>query len=319
MRLYKSRIKLKSLSASSWQADTVFGHLCWHIFRHEGEAHLGEFLSYYPEGAHSSTGPRPPVLVSDGFPADYLPRPLLPFKESDAGSTKRERILRSFRLKEEAQVRWLRLEEFNKVRSGEFVTSSLTEHEIAKAISTEISQKNQIDRVTNTAGSGSGQLFDVIGYLLPEVSLYWRISDGYLELVREFLEELKNTGYGKRKSVGYGQVESFTLDEFKDFEEIQGANGFVTLSRFVPAINDPTEGYWHTAVKYGKLGEELGGSGNPFKRPLLQIECGACFRDVAPREWYGQLISGLSDFTEVKHYGFAFPLPLKIPEMTFRK
>jgi CRISPR-associated protein Csm4 len=153
----------------------------------------------------------------------------------------------------------------------------------------------------------------MVEYRIPIVTIFWRIEDGYFDTVSEFLKDLQATGYGKRKAVGYGQVNSFTLEEFDGFADVPEANGFVTLSRFVPEQDDPTEGYWNATVKYGKLGEELAVSGNPYKRPLVQLVPGSCFRDAAPREWYGRLIEGLSPLPEVKHYGFAFPVPIHFP------
>jgi CRISPR-associated protein Csm4 len=203
----------------------------------------------------------------------------------------------------------LTLDEFNKARRGEAVIPSLTEEEIEKAIQPRAITKNWINRATDTAGDP----YDLRGLVLPRIAIYWRIEQSSLPLVRDFLADLKETGYGKRKSIGYGQIDSFTEpEEFRGFADVPDANGFVTLSRFVPSPNDPTDGFWNTVVKYGKLGEELATSGNPFKRPLIQLACGSCFRDSMQREWYGQLIGGLSNREEVKHYGFAFPVMMRL-------
>lgn len=307
MRLYKSILTLRSLSASQWQADTVFGHLCWNLLRREGEGTLTTFLELYQEGL-------PPILLSDGFPADYLPRPLLPRVAPPTDVPKRERIARQREVKQVAHAEWLTLDDFNRVRRGESAKQPPTEEEVSKAFRLNVTPKNQIDRLTDTAGGMAGQLYDMEEFVLPQVTLYWRIEDGYLNVVRDFLTDLQATGYGKRKSIGYGQVESFTLDEFNGFADVPNANGFVTLSRFVPAPNDPTDGFWNTTVKYGKLGEEFAHGDNPFKRPLVQLACGSCFRAVPLREWYGQLVGGLSTREEVKHYGFAFPVPMRLPE-----
>jgi CRISPR-associated protein Csm4 len=197
----------------------------------------------------------------------------------------------------------------------------LKEAEVAQAISSRAMSKNQIDRSTNTAGGASGELFDFVETFLPEVSIYWRIEgEKWKKVVEDFLDGLKASGYGKRKSVGYGQIESFTLEEFHGFDETPAqANGFISLSRFVPAPNDPTDGYWDIAVKYGKLGEDLAVSGQPFKLPLIQLECGSCFFDeVKPdwvNRWYGQLVDDVApQRPEVKQYGFAFLVPMWIPE-----
>lgn len=305
MRLYKSTLTLRSASASQWQADTVFGHLCWNLLRQEGEATLTAFLELYQAGL-------PPILLSDGFPGAYLPRPLLPRAVPSTDLPKLKRIEHQREAKQAAHAAWLTLDDFNRVRRGEPIERPPTAQEVSNTFRLHVTPKNQIDRLTDTAGGEAGELYDMEEFILPQVTLYWRIEDGYIETVRNFLIDLQATGYGRRKSIGYGQVESFSLEEFSGFVEVPNADGFITLSRFVPAPTDPTDGFWNTTVKYGKLGEEFAVGGNPFKRPLVQLACGSCFHDTPPREWYGQLISGLSARAEVKHYAFAFAVPMRL-------
>jgi len=302
MRLYRTVIELSSASASPWQADTLFGHLCWSLARCKGEAALNDFLEPYRQG-------QPPVLLSDGFPSGYLPRPRagVPL-EGHSTLPKPERVKRYRELKDRIEARWLTLEEFNRARRGETVMPGQQPEPQERVVS-----KNQIDRWTNTAGGEGGQLYDFTELWLPALDIYWRIAEGYEPLVREFLEDLQRTGYGKRKSVGYGQIEAFTVEPFNEFEEVPDANGFVTLANFVPAASDPTEGFWMTRVKYGKLGEEAAVRGQPFKRPLIQLAVGSCFYDRSVREWYGRLVSGIATDPQVVQYGYAFPLSMRLP------
>jgi len=317
VKLYRSRLTLRSASASHWQADTIFGHLCWHIARWHDESRLNDLLEQCRRG-------KPPALLSDGFPRDYMPRPILPRAGAPQHLSKADRVKHHFDVKFAGQSEWLTLEGFNQLRRGETMTSLLKEKDVELAAGSRSISKNQVDRRTNTAGGDGGKLFDFVETILPEVTIYWRIEDDWEKTVGDFLEDLKASGYGKRKSVGYGQIESFTFEEFHGLDETPPrANGFISLSRFVPAPNDPTDGYWDIAVKYGKLGEELAVSGRPFKRPLIQLECGSCFFDeVKPdwvNRWYGRLVDGvvtqdqekLYGF-EVKQYGFAFLVPMRI-------
>jgi len=306
LKLYKCSFKLTSFSASVWQADMLFGHLCWFIMRRDGAETLQDLLERYAAG-------QPPILISDGFPSDYLPRPLLPTSsiETDTHSIKGDRVDRERRTKQASDQPWLTLAEFNLLLRGQTIIPTLRE-QVTTTITT---QKNQIDRLTNTAGGRAGQLYEMIQYAVPAVTTYWRVDDEYLTVVQEFLQDLSDTGYGKRKSVGYGQIETFDLQEFDGFEMLPDSNGFVTLSRFVPAKHDPTDGFWKIIIKYGKLGEDLATSGNPFKNPLVQIECGSCFRTNDAREWYGQLLGGVSVQQKVVHYAFAFPVSMKFHEL----
>ena len=311
MRLYRTILTLGSASGTPWQADTLFGHLCWLWVRRKGPDALAAFLALYEKPAGD-----PPILLYDGFPGDWLPRPILPRLGPLANVSKPERIAFQRAAKETAQIAWLTLDEFNRLRRGESVVPSLVQEDLEEVMRLHVASKNQIDRRTETAGGEAGELYDMESFVIPKVSIYWWISDDYVGIVPDFLADLRLSGYGKRKSIGYGQVESFTFDEFTGFTDVPKANGFVTLSRFVPAPGDPTEGFWDTTVKYGKLGEEWAVAGNPFKRPLVQLACGSCFRDAPPRRWYGQLVSGLSERPEVKQYGFALALPMRLPDAT---
>jgi CRISPR-associated protein Csm4 len=303
MQLFRSTFKLASASASPWQADTLFGHLCWSLVRREGEEFLTDlFLPQYRDG-------QPPVLMSDGFPAGYLPRPRGPaFGPGEEGSSKPARVQRYREVKDHLKAEWLTVEEFNRVCCGEFFPPGKQ-----PTAEERITTKNCIDRLTNTAGGAAGGLFEFMELCLPAIDVYWRIADDHVSLVREFLEDLQRTGYGKRRSVGYGQVVSYSLDPVERFPDVEGANGFVTLSSFVPARADPTTGFWTTKVKYGKLGEEAALGPQPFKSPLIRLGPGSCFYDSTPREWYGRLVANIAADRRVVQYGYAFPVRLCLP------
>lgn len=93
------------------------------------------------------------------------------------------------------------------------------------------------------------------------------------------------------------------------------ADGFVSLSVFVPAPSDPVEGCWNAEVKRGKLGEERAAGANPFKRPYLRLMAGASFRTPAtPRLWYGRMLPNLSrTYPDAMDYALAFAVGLRWP------
>ena len=106
------------------------------------------------------------------------------------------------------------------------------------------------------------------------------------------------------------------FEPFAGFNPPASTNGFVTLSNFVPAANDPVTGYWHTAIKHGKLGEEFASSDNVFKKPLLMLEAGSTFYDVSCREYYGRLVKNLvSSDQRIVQYAFALPVPAMLPQV----
>jgi CRISPR-associated protein Csm4 len=302
------RLTLRSVTTSAWQADTFFGHLCWALVRREGEEALRAFLSLYDQG-------QPPLVLSNGFPGDLLPRPILPPLPSNSALPIADRIRQARMNKDAAQVGYLSLEEFNRVRQGERTTPK------PKAgMQHRVTMKNQISRLTGTTGE-EGQLYpQEESYASPDdrgqsrVTFYLRITPEFLGLFRALVEQVVEEGYGKRKTVGYGEIADWKLEPFEGFEQIIEADGFVSLSNFVPARDDPRDGYWQMLVKYGKLGEELATSDNPFKRPLVMLAAGSCFHHAPVRPWYGRLVHKISPaHPKVVQYGLAFALPIRFP------
>ena len=301
MKFYKVTLKLTSPYATDWQADTIWGHLCWALRFSYGENELTNFIARYGKS-------EPPILVSNGFPGDLLPRPVLPEKHvterSDFAMTKKQK-----------KIRWLTPDEFIKTQNGEELVLSEKNGETET-----VTLKNQINRLTGTTSGGevdepTGRLFSFAQHHLEAVSIYLKLANDFVETSKELFQNLSKSGYGKRKTVGYGQFSIESFDEFIGFKSPPNANGFVSLSNFVPATDDPTLGYWEILVKYGKLGEDYAITGNPHKKPLLMFRAGSCFYDTPCKEYYGRLVRGLShQYPEVVQYGYALPVPLKLPE-----
>ncbi len=301
MKLYKITLKLTSPFATDWQADTIWGHLCWALRFTYGEPALTDFIAGHEKG-------EPPLLVSNGFPGDFLPRPILPDKvTADRGEFSE--------MKKRKKIRWLTLDEFTRILNGE--EPDLSEKDSG---TTSVTLKNQINRLTCTTGGNedeiTGHLFSFKQYHWETVSIYLKIADDFVKTTEELFQNLSQSGYGKRKTVGYGQFSVQAFEECAGFKSPQDANGFISLSNYVPAVNDPPRGYWEILIKYGKLGEEYAITGNPHKKPLVMFKAGSCFYDNPCRGYYGRFVKGLSpQYPEVVQYGYALPVPLKLPAL----
>jgi CRISPR-associated protein Csm4 len=210
--------------------------------------------------------------------------------------------------KRSKDVTHLTSEEFSKALYGEtFIPTSQVIDERRSTL------KNQVNRLTGTTGE-EGQLYEFEEYHWSEVSIYMKVEQGFEERVQSLLRYVAATGYGKRKSAGYGQVELVSFGLFGGFPLPPDANGFVSLSNFVPAANDPKQGSWQVLVKYGKMGEEYALGGNPFKRPLLMFRAGSTFYDSPCREYYGRLVQDISStYPQAVQYAFALPVPMRLP------
>jgi CRISPR-associated protein Csm4 len=299
---YRIKFKMKSWTASSWQADTIFGHLCWGLRYLFGIPELERFLNGYDRGD-------PPLLLSNGFAGDFLPAPLLPSPSVDPALPLDEQKNEYEKLKTHKNIHFLSLSDFNRVINGqEPLLEEIPEVEVQR-----VTVKNQINRLTDTTGE-EGSLYNFLEHFIPEVTIYLKVKEEFLSLVDTLFSYIADTGYGKRKSVGYGQIEDYTSEPFSGFEMPVKPSGFVSLSNFVPAPADPLRGYWRTITKYGRMGEEYALEDYAFKKPLMMLEAGSTFYDDVVRDYYGCLVKNLNPhYNEAVHYALALPVPISLP------
>lgn len=320
MKTYRLRLLPRSAFLSPWQADTIFGHLCWAIRHHEGENALLDFLDPFREN-------EPPLVLSNGFPGDFLPRPLLPTPDAPpAGMPKMEQVEAMRRQKEIRGAKYVKLDEFNALCRGESLELVVQQD----TLWTETILKNQINRLTGGTTpldeEEGGNLYSVdeqrfidrkTGALLP-MAVYVKVADDkWAERTLDLFKRVSLSGFGAKKSAGYGQFEVQEFEPFDGFPQLPQADGFVSLSNFVPAPGDPDEGHYQTIVKYGKLGEGYAATDglSPFKFPLVMLAAGATFYTSESRPFFGQLVRGVHPQNEdIVQYAYAFAVPIKLPQ-----
>lgn len=234
----------------------------------------------------------PLFVISDAFPGDSLPAPAcLPlwwnWPEDERKNVK--------------QAQWLSSDQFRQVQLG--TQRPELSNSIPKPIRENVRLRNSISRATDTTGDG-GELFEVPFSSLSDPSenltIYARAKGNGLEILTEALTLLGQTGYGADASVGHG---GFGLDgeptECAELDDVPYSDGFVSLSTFQPAQDDPTDGLWKSFIKYGKMAPDFHRIAI-FKRPQVMLQPGACFRtDGGPKPFYGTPIG--PDRLLVKH------------------
>ena len=303
MKWFRAKFKLKGWVASAWQSDTLFGHLCWGMRYLHGEEELKDFLRLYDDGT-------PPLLVSNGFPGELLPNPIMPPLSIERTLPLAEQREHFRHYKQARGSKYVTPAEFSRAINGEVIVPS---PETKAEETVRITLKNQLNRLTNTTDE-EHPLYNFEEHYWPEITVYLKVSDDFVDAAKKLFQYIADTGYGKRKSVGYGQIESVSFDTFEGFNQPQKANGFVTLSNFVPAANDPAMGCWNMIVKYGRMGEEWASEDNAFKKPLLMLEAGSTFLDSPTRDYYGCLVRNLNPaYHQAVQYALALPVPMVIP------
>ncbi|HEX5482330.1 MAG TPA: hypothetical protein VFZ08_06860 [Terriglobia bacterium] len=285
MNLVRFRLFPKGSWRTPWQADTLMGAIAAVAARASGPEWLeAELLAPWRRND-------PPFVLSDACPGDLLPAPaLLPlfprWPEAERKLVKK--------------AAWLTPEQFDAVQKGGKPAMPQTAGgkfgfaATDAAMKSESRMRNTLDRLTDTTGN-AGSLYPVTAIALESgfnyLSLYARVAVGKEAVLTNLLRLLADSGFGADVSTGFGH---FGLaegwEDASGLDRMEGANGWISLSTFQPAAGDPTEGYWQSFVKYGKLGPDFG-IADVFKRPQWMLRPGACFRSKGLiREWYGRPI-----------------------------
>ena len=277
MKLIRFHLKPVTPWMTAWQADTIAGLLAALYVRAAGveEAEL-KLINPWREA-------KPTLVVSDAFPDDLLPAPanlaLLP------GIEERDR-------KKVRTAAWLTQDEFRTVQGGSL--PRLFDRPRKQPFRDAVRLRNSIDRTVDSVGE-AGQLYEAAGQLLAApgtLTIFARVGEDQVKWAADLFGLLAEAGFGADAAVGAGEVElAGPPEEVTDLKPPGIEDGWVSLSTFQPAANDPTHGYWRSFVKYGKLGPDLAVE-SVFKRPQWMLRAGACFRCTGEhRDWYGHWIN----------------------------
>lgn len=333
---YRAIFQVRSSVVSSFQADTLFGHLCWAIRYLEGEEFLRAFLSLYDDQDLV------PLVISSGFPEGYLPKPTLPplsLKDAEellkqiVGDKEYEKIEGISRLKRLKGLKYIpityveeNINSFSQKRICEdFLTGKIRDNiNEEKLILDTVILRSSIDRQTGRAREGllfsTGETFysealRVVTYikLRQDIAIEGKKFDK--DWLRKILSYIEISGYGADSSRGKGEIR-VDLEEGNSLPESTNPNAVISLSNFIPAKEDPLSVYYQPMLKFGKLAEHYAMSGSPFKKPLLMFEEGSVLileDGQKPDVFYGKVLGNIhSKLINVRHYGLLYPLAIKI-------
>lgn len=309
----------RSAFGTSLKGDTLFGQLCWAIVLRFGEKRLEELLQGYCEG-------RPFAVVSDAFPAGFLPLPSVPlhnFRSVDASERKQVK-----------KRRWLPIKNFKK-QLQDWLDDAWDDRRLACHLDQGASSwhelrsqpHNTIHRLTGTTGTG-----EFAPYALPQICYLPGVKlDVYLALdtdriEREEIEALLNDigqgGYGRDASIGLGRFQLVGVDQ-SPWPRHKQSNAWMTLAPSAPQglDFDPNQSWYQPFTRFGRHGGPAVHSGRPFKTPVLLADTGAVFtpKDLAPARLYlGQGLGGDGSLSKVipgtVHQGYAPVLPIRLEE-----
>ncbi|RKX80194.1 MAG: hypothetical protein DRP87_00510 [Spirochaetes bacterium] len=302
MKTFKIQVEVKSPLLTPLHGDTLFGHLCWGIVRHEGEDALQEFFLKYKDVNTI------PIILSNAFPEDTIPYPQLSpsmLKETD---NIEEYKLRKKEKKYSCIPAELILNNNQKI-SRETIHNSVREKTIEsyRACSR---LRNKINRLSNTTFEDSVYPVEEIWYFerykngksLPALLDIYALSNENENRIEELLEWAIETGYGADKSLGYGIL------NIKGIEEVffpETGNRCMALGHFVPEKNENLKNLKADVfTKYGKLSGDKLLSSNPFKKPIVMYREGATF-DFSGQQFVGTLLKDVHADNRIRHHAFA--------------
>jgi CRISPR-associated protein Csm4 len=280
MQLLRLRLALAGPFGTPLTSGTLFGQLCWAMVRRDGDDRaLTRRL-----GALEAE----PCLISDAFPEDHLPRPILP---PEPVPPTRERADSHKKLK---KLRWLRRERFLR---GQLVPGDPPPAEPVELRTAH----GTIDRIRNTTPEEAGLYFvdewwpkdraDRDGPPSHRLDVYVRTAWPATE-VEALLAAVGGWGHGRDSSTGRGRfrVEGCAVDR-----ELDAARGSrrVSLSHGCWSAN-MADGRWKLWTHFGKVGADVTArGGRPWKRPVVLLRPGATWRPTDDRPAGAWITDGL--------------------------
>jgi hypothetical protein len=295
MNLFRIKLIPQSPWRTPWQADTLTGRLCAicaHI--HEPDFLRERLIEPMLKG-------KPPFVLSDACPGDFLPMPLS--IRMEGRPVEQQKVIRD--------ARWVACATFDGFRQSQGLHLLLSElYSDKKLMLSHACYHNTLSRLTDTTGEADSGLglfslsdIDLRTHEAPNVpnpllnnadylSIYFRVADSdAMNLLLNLLSALEETGFGADIATGRGQFKIMGDPEpMSNLDKAPAdANAIVSLSTFQPDANDPTDGLWEAFPKFGKLGPELGLK-DVRKRTLILFHPGACFRVPSPMPYLGRAI-----------------------------
>lgn len=291
--------------------DTLFGQLCVAALDAWGNAELEQLLDGYRTG-------HPWLVVGDGFPAGYLPRPTLPPPAQAQAPLKPEDR------KAAKGKRWIPLPAAGLPLPG-LLASAQSDAEVfgkAHAPVATRAHHNTLDRLTGTTGTGEfapytvGQTHYAVGQQI-DVGCVLDDTRCTPERLAELVANIGTTGFGRDASIGLGKFDLVAVNSAVPPAPTV-ADAWWTLGPCAPQGLgfDGDQSFWRMLTRFGRHGGAQALCAQPFKNPVLLAAAGAVLvpkGDFAPRLFVGQGLTGVSHAAPdaTVHQGYAPVLPLR--------
>ncbi len=309
MQSYRLQIVPQAAFGTALLGDTLFGQLCWALRNRYGEAFLSGLLEGYTTG-------NPFTVVSNAFPAGFVPRPSLPaIWFANIPDTERKAMKKKH---------WLPLAQVA-TPLQDWLCHCQTDKESGAMAEIHSQPHNSISRITGTTGGAGfdpyamtqywynkGAILDI--YLLLNES---RTSAGDIETC---LCDIGSFGYGRDASIGLGKFSIQSFDKIA-LPVQHKANACLTLAPCAPqglGFN-AKHSFYQLFTRFGRHGDRaVHQTGQPFKNPVLLAQAGSVFSVEPPQSGFiGQGLGGSGELSRTieatVHQGYSPVLPIHLP------
>ncbi|OQZ02434.1 MAG: hypothetical protein B6D34_11180 [Candidatus Brocadia sp. UTAMX1] len=326
MKTYEIVIKPLSGFGTPLKGDTIFGHFCWQIAHDEkltGKS-LDALLVNYPT--------KPFAVFSSAYPKFYIgdnhcyafKTPSLPPDELFTFPEDEDIKQRIEKRKEYKAKRWMILEKNKRplsIKKLKFLSDEALFEDIKATISEDARRRtkraelrnvivpfsqfhNKINRISGTTGMEGFAPFSMDQQVfLPEseLSIFVGIDETMItvEQIHAGLERIGLTGFGKDASTGLGRFEILGDNEI-DLATMgcDSPNACYTLSPSVPERDTFSDMFFTPFTRFGRHGDVLAKSANPFKNPVIMANEGGIFKpkneEVFRKPYIGTAVTNIS-------------------------
>jgi len=340
LKLYVIIIAPESGFGTPLKGDTVFGQFCWQAAYDSTllEGGLERWVSAYPERPFAVFSSAWPTL--EGESVRYaLKRPDLPIPmlfPAFGAKDKKERLIE---WKDCKDKKWMIVGENLDlaIESAEYLTDDELLEFALTLLPTAPTRfggeppgylchfnqpHNSINRLSGSTGKGGmfAPFTETASFYVPgaKLTLFVLIDTDATEIekVCAAFERMGKWGLGKDASTGCGR---FSVRKYKEVHLAKGdpPNACYTLAPVVPEKGFAFQSFFTPFTRFGKHGDVLVHSGNPFKNPVIMADEGAVFipnaAEVFRKPYIGTGITNLSKaMPQSVAQGYSIYLPFRM-------
>ncbi len=341
MKVYEFTLRPLSAFGTPLKGDTIFGQFCWQVANDHSLASgpLPELLADYSTNPFLVFSSAFPVFTEGGRRTYALRIPSLPIEWLFEVSDDRVRIMERKELKKK---RWmlLSMDDGLDVLSGrddmflsdgellERIRSCMSTHLRSRPVDTGLvvslkRSHNTINRLTGTTGTGTFAPFTLEDHVyMPgtELVVFAGIDESRIDVagVRMYLQRIGLLGFGRDASTGRGRFEVLdTREVWLDRMGSTSPGACYTLSPCVPGTDEFRDIFFTPFTRFGRHGDVLARSSNPFKSPVIMADEGAVMvpssDGVFSRPYVGRAVKGISKVEGgTVSQGYSLYIPVRI-------